>query len=92
MGRLDDIQTPLIPLKIREKLKQMFMTILGLAESFKMMNRSDQNAIWRPTSGKLYNIENWKFYPIVIQVFNLCFTKFGIDFFDTLETMRFSVT
>ena len=39
MGRLDDIQTPLIPLKIREKLKQMFMTILGLADSFKRMNR-----------------------------------------------------
>ena len=35
MGRLDDIQAALKPLKKSKKLKYIFMTILGLAESFK---------------------------------------------------------
>ena len=35
MGRLDDIQTALKPLKKIEKIEKKFMTILGLAESFK---------------------------------------------------------
>ena len=38
MGRLYDFQTALKPL---EKLKYIFMTILGLAELFKMMNQPD---------------------------------------------------
>ena len=38
---LVDIQTVVIPLKKAEKLKYIFMTILGLAESFKTMNRPD---------------------------------------------------
>ena len=39
MGRLDDIQAALKPLKKSKKLKYIFMTILGQAESFKTMNR-----------------------------------------------------
>ena len=39
MGRVDDIQTTLNPL---EKVKYIFMTVLGLAESFKTMNRTAQ--------------------------------------------------
>ena len=38
---LDNIQTALKPLKNQKKLKQNFMTIFRLAESFKMMNRAD---------------------------------------------------
>ena len=41
MGRLLDIQTAPKPLKKSEKLKYIFMTILGLAKSFKMVNRPD---------------------------------------------------
>ena len=36
MDHLDEIQTALKPLK---KLKYVLMTILGLAESFKIMNQ-----------------------------------------------------
>ena len=44
MGRLDDIQTTLKPLiKNRKNLKLICMTILGLAESFKVINRPDPN-------------------------------------------------
>ena len=40
MGCLDDIQTALKPLqKIGNSFKYIFMTILGLADSFKTMNR-----------------------------------------------------
>ena len=39
--RLDDIHTALKPLKKIEKFKYIFMIILGLAESFKTMNRPD---------------------------------------------------
>ena len=39
MDRLDDIQTALKPLKKRKKCENLFMTNLGLAESFKTMNR-----------------------------------------------------
>ena len=39
MSRLDDIQTVLKPLQISKKLKCIFMIILGLTESFTMMNR-----------------------------------------------------
>jgi len=42
MGRLDDIQTALKPLENLKKFKYIFMTILGLAESFKTMNRPCQ--------------------------------------------------
>ena len=38
MGYLVDIQTAPKPLKNREKLKYIFITILGLAESLKIMN------------------------------------------------------
>ena len=38
MGCLDDIQTALDPLKKRKKMKYIFTTILGLAESFNTMN------------------------------------------------------
>ena len=38
MGRLHKIETALKPLKKSKKLKYIFMTILGLAESFKTMN------------------------------------------------------
>ena len=42
MGRLENIQTALkLQKKNRKKLKYIFMTILGLAKSFKIMNRSD---------------------------------------------------
>ena len=40
MGHLDDIQTALKPLKqIEKKCIYIFITILGLTESFKTMNR-----------------------------------------------------
>ena len=39
MGRLDEIQTAQKPLKNWKKLKYIYMTILGIAESFKTMNR-----------------------------------------------------
>ena len=39
MGRLDDFEIALKPLKKSEKLEFIFMTILELAESFKTMNR-----------------------------------------------------
>ena len=42
MGRLDEIQTALKPLKeIGKKMKYIFKIILVLAELFKMMNRPD---------------------------------------------------
>ena len=45
MGRLVDIQTAQKPLKNknknRKKRKDIFMSILGLAESLKTMNRPD---------------------------------------------------
>ena len=41
MGRLDNIQTAIKPLKKSKKCKYILMTILGLAESFKTMNRPD---------------------------------------------------
>ena len=41
MGHLDDIQTALKPLKKRKRLNYIFMTILGLAQYFKTMNRPD---------------------------------------------------
>ena len=39
MGRLDNIQTALRPLKKLESIRYIFTTILGLAESFKTMDR-----------------------------------------------------
>ena len=41
MGCLVDIQTALKPLKKSEKIELKCITILGLSESFKMMNQSD---------------------------------------------------
>ena len=41
MGRLDDIQTAIKPLKKSENIEIHFYTILELAESFKTMNRPD---------------------------------------------------
>ena len=41
MGRLDDYQTALKPDKNRKKLKYIFMTIVGLAESYKFMNQPE---------------------------------------------------
>ena len=43
MGRLDDIQTALktCEKKNQKKLKYIFMTILGLVESYKTINRQD---------------------------------------------------
>ena len=41
MGPLYDIQTALKLLRNREILEFIFRTILGLAESFKSMDRSD---------------------------------------------------
>ena len=38
--------------KNREKLKWRFMTIFGLAELFKAMNRPNRNVLWRLTSEK----------------------------------------
>ena len=41
MGRLDDIQTAIQRLKKWMTLEYIIMIILGLAESFKAMNRPD---------------------------------------------------
>ena len=40
-GRLNDIQTALKPFKKSKKIEIHFYDHLGLAESFKTMNRSD---------------------------------------------------
>ena len=46
MDRIDDIQRALKPFKkIGKKLKYIYITILGLAESLKRMNRPDGNAL-----------------------------------------------
>ena len=63
MGRLFDIQTAL----------KLFMKILGLAESFKTMNRPDHDALWRLISRKVWKIETWNFDTIFIPIFNLCY-------------------
>ena len=58
----------------------MFMITLGLAESFKTMNRpdwADRNALWRPISQKLLKIVTLNFEKIFIQVFNLCYQFLG---------------
>ena len=54
------------------------MTILGPAESFKMMNRPDptrpgRNALWRLISQKVWKIGTWNFNTIFIQLSNLCY-------------------
>ena len=41
MGQLDDTQTAVEPLKNRKILEYVFITILGLAESIKMMDWPD---------------------------------------------------
>ena len=41
MGRLEDIQAALKPLKKKKKIEYFFMIILGLDESFKTMIRPD---------------------------------------------------
>ena len=79
MGHLNDIQTALKPLKKKGfrntsiKLKYIFMTILGLAESYKAMNpstRPNRNALWQLILTKISN-------KIFIQVFNLCYNYLG---------------
>ena len=47
------------------------MIILGLAESFKMMNRLDRNAIWRLITQKAWKVKIWNFNTIFIQISNL---------------------
>ena len=59
--------------KNRKKLKYIFMTILGLAESFKMMNRPGPTVTLFDGLfiGKYKKIEMWNFDTIFIWVFNL---------------------
>ena len=91
MGHLDNIQCLSCKLKgvtnfqipesktskkFGKKLIYIFMTILGLVESFKMMNRPDptrfnRNALWRLISRKVYKIKVWNFDTIFMQVLNL---------------------
>ena len=52
MGRIDDIQTALKPLKKRKKCKYISMIILGLAESFKSMNQAG------PTQSSLARLDH----------------------------------
>ena len=68
------------------------MTIFGLAESFKTVNRHDHDALWRLISQKVYEMETWNFNTIFIQVFQFELLKFGINIFDSLETIGFSAT
>ena len=62
------------------------MTILGLAESFKMMNRSDLN---RPRD---YEREGCEILTHLHSNLQFMLLKFGIDIFNRLETMHFSAT
>ena len=45
MGHLDDIQKALKHFKKFEEIEYIFITILGLAESLKTMNRPNRNVI-----------------------------------------------
>ena len=72
MDLLDDIQTALNPLKKKsEKLKLIFMTILGQAESFKNESvqcgptQPDRNGLCRTVSRKVLKI----FVCIYIHIF-----------------------
>ena len=49
------------------------MIFLGIAESFKIMNRPDRDAIWRHISWKLLKIRAWNFDTILIKVLILCY-------------------
>ena len=61
------------------------MTVLGLVESSKTMNRPGQsqtrpvcNAFSRLISEKVYKMGTWNFHTIFIQVFNLCYQNLGL--------------
>ena len=74
-GSPSRIQTALKPL---EKIKNVGKTILGVAESFKTMNRPglnlpDRNALWRVISWKVKKIGKYNFCTIFIKVLNLCY-------------------
>ena len=46
IGYLDDIHTTIKPLNNLKKLKSIFVTILKLAESFKMMKQLNREAFF----------------------------------------------
>ena len=61
-----------------KKLNRFLMTILGLAESFRTINRPeptrpDRNALWWLISQKVWKIGTWNFNTIFIQLHNLCY-------------------
>ena len=94
MGHLDDIQTAPKPLY---KFKYIFMTIIGLAESVKAMNRSGPT---RPQSSLMAyfsesikdKCRNGKFWHNLHSILQFLLLKFGIDILDSLKTKRFSAT
>ena len=71
------------------------MTILGLAESFKTIIRPDPARTWRSLTAYFSESIKDREVKFVLNLHsNLEFvlSKFGIDIFDSLETMRFSET
>ena len=92
MGHLDDIQTALKPVK---KLKLIFMTILGLG--YRWIN--DEPARPDPTVTHLMahvsesiKDREVKFWHNLHSGLRFVPLRFEIDIFDSLDTMRFSVT
>ena len=58
--------------------KKIGIIILGLAGSFKTLNRPDptridRNALWLLISRKVWKIGTWNFDTIFIHIFNLCY-------------------
>ena len=82
MGRLVDIQTAVKSLnKNQKKCKNIFKTILGVAEPFL--------ATYFSKSRKDNRV---KFLHNLHSSVEFVLSKFGIDIFDSFETMRFSTT
>ena len=57
------------------------MSILGQAESFKMMNRPDRDALLRLISRKVYKIRGWKFSHNLHLSLQFVLLKVAMDIF-----------
>ena len=76
--------------KNRNKLKYIFITILGLAESFKTMNRPDSKRSLTVYFSESIQDSEIKFWHNFYSSLQFVLFKFGILIFDNLETIRFS--
>ena len=66
-------------------MKYIFMTILGLAESFKMMNRPDElflmNFFWEFTDTHFFSASHAPAWNILLDSYTNSWKKFGMIYF-----------